>query len=128
MTRAIEGMRDDFCVPIANEPSIKLQLLRPARRGRFGMQNRDQFVGGDVHRAAPRPCELDGITNPAMKLGRNCSPPDHSAVVISRYGMRPVANSAYSAAVSHDRSLALRLTRARREPQLSFRPGPGRSP
>src|ERR1700694_2633580 len=84
MTRAIGGMRDDFCVPIANEPSIKLQLFRPVRRWRFGMQNRDQFVGGYVHRAAPRPCELDGITNPAMKLGRNCSPPDRSGGLLRR--------------------------------------------
>src|SRR5260370_20257154 len=72
MARAIGGMGDDHCLPIPNEPAIKLQLFRSIRCGLPGMQNRNQFVGGYVHRASPRLCELDGITSPALQLGRNC--------------------------------------------------------
>src|SRR5258707_2074803 len=36
------------------------------------MQNRHQIAGDCLHRASPRLCELDGITSPALKLGRNC--------------------------------------------------------
>src|SRR5947199_10295392 len=68
------GMGDDLCLPIPNEPAIKLQLFRSVRCRLLGVQNRNQFAGSYVHRASPRLCELDGITGPALKLGRNCSP------------------------------------------------------
>src|SRR5258705_5233951 len=51
MARAIGGMGDDLRIPIPNEPAIKLQLVRPVRCRLLGMQNGNQFVGGDIHRA-----------------------------------------------------------------------------
>src|SRR5712672_4008561 len=74
MARAIGGMGDDLCLPIPNEPAIELQLVRPVRCRPLGMQNRNQFVGGYVHRTLRVFGELDGITSPARKLGRNCCP------------------------------------------------------
>src|SRR5439155_24739367 len=72
MARAIGGMRDDLCVPIPDEPAIKLQLFRSVRCRLLGVQNRNQFAGGYVHRASPRLCDLDGITRPVLTLGVNC--------------------------------------------------------
>src|SRR5439155_14112315 len=57
MACAIGGMGDDLCVPIPDEPAIKLQLFRSVRCRRLGMQNRNQVVGADVHRASPRRSE-----------------------------------------------------------------------
>src|SRR5882724_10405680 len=69
MARAIGRMGDDPCLPIPNEPAIKLQLFRSIRCGLLGMQNGNQLTGGYVHRALPRFCELDETTRPALKLG-----------------------------------------------------------
>src|SRR6476661_8002997 len=60
-------MGDDFCIPIPDEPSIKLQLFRAVRRRLLGMQNRNQFIGGYRHRASPRVCELDWDHKPYIE-------------------------------------------------------------
>src|SRR6476469_656932 len=60
-------MGDDFCIPIPDEPSIKLQLFRAVRRRLLGMQNRNQFIGGYRHRASPRLCELDRDHKPYIE-------------------------------------------------------------
>jgi hypothetical protein len=63
MAGASGGMGDDFRVPIPNEPSVKPQFFRSVWCRLLRMQSRDQVVGGNVHRASPHLCELDGITN-----------------------------------------------------------------
>ena len=45
MARANGGMGDDLCLPIPNEPAIKLQLFRSVRCRLLGVQNRNQFAG-----------------------------------------------------------------------------------
>src|SRR5712691_8132062 len=67
MACAIGRMGDDFCVPIPNEPSIKLQLFRSVRCGLLGMQNRNQFTGAYRHRASPRLCETRRDHKPCIE-------------------------------------------------------------